>query len=98
MNAHFLPFIQSRMPACGMVLPTLNEGLSHSFSHSGNTQNHTKVYFVAILNPLMLPWRLTTAVLFHSVSFDFMYIVRVLDMQVPEEDKKRAPSLYNLVS
>lgn len=31
-------------------------------------------------------------------SFDFMYIVRVLDMQVPEEDKKRAPSLYNLVS
>lgn len=51
MNAHFLPFIQSRMPACGMVSPTLNEGLSYSFSHSGNTQNHTKVYFVAILNP-----------------------------------------------
>lgn len=31
MNAHFLLFIQSRMPACGMMSLTLNEGLSCSF-------------------------------------------------------------------
>lgn len=49
------PLIQSRMQACGMVSPTLNEGLSCSFSHFGNTQTHTKVCFKTNLNPLVLP-------------------------------------------
>lgn len=61
-NAHFLLFIQSRNPACGMVLPTLKRVFHAQFDLSGNIHSHTKVCVMTFLNPLMLPWRLTIAI------------------------------------